>query len=108
LQDRGAIFFDSDLVAAAVGVPAVRVGDAAHGILRERGGDCAEAEEGSERKCEREFHDPSPLVQGIAGENGFAALRDKFDGPHSASQSRENSKFPLIAPKTAHIVTHNS
>jgi hypothetical protein len=99
---------NSDLVAAGAAVPAIRAGDAAHGVLCRGGGNGAEAEEGSECKCEREFHDPSPLVQGIAGENGFAALRDKFHGPHCASQRRENSKFPLIAPKAADIVTYNS
>jgi hypothetical protein len=64
-------------VAAGAGVAATRVGDAAHGILRESGGDCAEAEEGSKRECEREFHDPSPLVQGITIEDGPVASRGK-------------------------------
>jgi hypothetical protein len=62
---------------AGVAVPAIRVGDAAHGILREGGGDCAEPKEGSERQCEREFHDPTPLVQGITMEDGHIASRDK-------------------------------
>jgi hypothetical protein len=76
-----------DSVAAAAGVLAVRAGDAAHGILRERGGDGAEAEEGGKGKGEREFHDPAPLVQGIAWENGFAALRDKLCFAHPKRKS---------------------
>jgi hypothetical protein len=79
-------------VAAGAGVPAVRAGDATHGILRRRGRDCAEAEEGSERKCEREFHDPTPLVQGIDSGNGHAALRDKFSSRASACLIARNSK----------------
>lgn len=97
-----------DSVAAAAGVLAVRAGDAAHGILRERGGDGAEAEEGGKGKCEREFHDPAPLVQGIAGENGFAALRDKLCFAHPTRKSARNSKFEPLAPRAAGILVYNS
>jgi hypothetical protein len=56
---------------AGAGVATTRIGNAAHGVLSERCGDRAEAEEGSECKCEREFHDPAPLV-GIARKNWLA------------------------------------
>jgi hypothetical protein len=72
------IFVLVSILIAGAAVPAVRVGDAAHGVLRKRRGNCAEAKEGRERKCEREFHDPSPLVQGIATGDGHAALRNKL------------------------------
>src|SRR5690348_6009563 len=67
-----AALLNPPLVTSVV-VPATRVGDAAHRILCEGGGDCTEAEEGSERKCERAFHDPTPLVQKITMGNGRIA-----------------------------------
>jgi hypothetical protein len=83
------------LLRAGVAVPTIRVRDAAHGILREGGGNCAEAEEGSERQCERKFHDPSPLVQGITMEDGRIASRDK------PSQVRSLVEAPTNCNKTA-------
>src|SRR5437588_5674079 len=81
---------DQPLVAAGAGIPAARAGDATHGILRKRGGDCAEAEEGSERKCEREFHDPSPLVQGIMIASGRIAPRNKPSRVRSVIETTTN------------------
>jgi hypothetical protein len=91
------------LVAAGTRVAATRVRDATHGILRKRGGDCAEAEEGSERKCEREFHDPSPFgsrdhdskwARCTAGQAFARAKRYR-----KANQSREHGKFSQFQQK---------
>ena len=45
------------MLVASAAVPTTRVGNAAHGILREHSGDCTETEESGERECERELHD---------------------------------------------------
>ena len=51
------------MLVASTAVPTTRVGNAAHGILREHSGDCTETEESGERKCERELHDVDSVIR---------------------------------------------
>jgi hypothetical protein len=96
---------------AGAGVATTRIGDAAHGVLSERCGDRAEAEEGSECKCEREFHDPAPLVEdrkeklackktnGLAGKRKQAcAVRSVVAKPmYDDNKEKLGSRFYLCA-----------
>ena len=64
------------LSVAGAGVPAARIGDAAHRILCKRGGSCTEAQEGDECKDERPFH-VELLWLKVTTEDGLGALHDK-------------------------------
>jgi hypothetical protein len=51
------------MLVVSTAVPATRVGDAAHGILRKHSGDCTKAEERGECKSERDFHDVGSVIR---------------------------------------------